>query len=53
MGIEYWLDVTDYNNIKQEKENSNSVVAIIVNDNLSMDEAVKAADSLISERAGG
>ncbi|MEF9970905.1 MAG: DHH family phosphoesterase [Oscillospiraceae bacterium] len=34
MGITYWLDVTEYDNIKDEHESSRPVVAIILFDNL-------------------
>ena len=34
MGISYWLDVTDYDLIKEEYENSRPIVAIILFDNL-------------------
>ncbi len=33
MGITYWVDVTDYENIRQEYENSRPVVSLIVIDN--------------------
>ena len=33
MGITYWMDVTDFDNIKQEYSNSRPVVAIIILDN--------------------
>lgn len=34
MGISYWLDVTEYDQIKEEFENSRPIVAIILFDNL-------------------
>ena len=34
MGISYWLDVTDYDLVKEEYENSRPIVAIILFDNL-------------------
>ncbi len=34
MGISYWLDVTEYDQIKEEYENSRPIVAIILFDNL-------------------
>jgi len=34
MGISYWLDVTDYEQIKDEYENSRPIVAIVLFDNL-------------------
>ena len=39
MGISYWLDVTDYDQIKEEYDNSRPIVAIILFDN--MDEITK------------
>lgn len=39
MGISYWLDVTDYDQIKEEYEDSRPIVAIILFDN--MDEITK------------
>ncbi len=34
MGISYWLDVTEYEQIKEEYENSRPIVALILFDNL-------------------
>ncbi len=39
MGITYWVDVTEYDDIKQEFENSRPVVAIVLLDNY--DELIK------------
>ena len=39
MGITYWVDVTDYDNIRIEYQNSRPIVAIIALDNL--DELIK------------
>ena len=39
MGITYWVDVTDYDAIQQEYEQSRPVVALIVLDNF--DELIK------------
>ena len=39
MGISYWLDVTEYDEIKEEYDNSRPIVAIILFDN--MDEITK------------
>ncbi|MGI5977915.1 MAG: DHH family phosphoesterase [Oscillospiraceae bacterium] len=39
MGISYWLDVTEYDQIREEYENSRPIVAIILFDN--MDEITK------------
>lgn len=41
MGITYWVDVTEYDDIKQEYQNSRPVVAILVLDNY--DELMKNA----------
>ena len=40
MGITYWIDVTDYENIKSEYQNSRPVVALFVFDNY--DEVLKS-----------
>lgn len=34
MGVSYWLDVTEYDQTKEEHENSRPIVAIIIFDNL-------------------
>ena len=34
MGISYWLDVTEYDQIEEEYENSRPIVAIVIFDNL-------------------